>query len=128
MSPSWLWQLVLVGTGGFAGSVCRFGLGRLVYRWLPDPSLPYGTLTVTVAGCFLIGLLSGWFEARGGMPAPAQLLLFAGFLGGFTTFSAFGYETMLLARDTAALAAALNVALHLGAGLIAVWVGASLFR
>jgi CrcB protein len=123
-----LWQLLLVGAGGFAGSVCRFGVGRLAYGLWPGATLPYGTLAVNVAGCFLIGLLTGWFAGRGGPQPALQLLLFTGFLGGFTTFSAFGYETMALAREVTVPSAALNVVLHLGAGLTAVWAGASVFR
>lgn len=127
-SVAWLWQLFLVGTGGFVGSVCRFSLGSLVIRLTPAASLPYGTLSVNVVGCFAIGVLSGWVDARGGVSNPLRLLLFAGFLGGFTTFSAFGYETMALLREAAHLRAIANVGLHLVAGLTAVWGGYAIGR
>lgn len=118
----------MVGCGGFVGSVCRFGLGGLVYRVVPVPALPYGTLAVNVVGCFLIGLLSAVADARGAIAPELRLLVFAGFLGGFTTFSAFGYETMAFVREAAHVRAATNVGLHLVIGLGAVWVGYSLGR
>jgi CrcB protein len=126
MSP--IWQVILVGLGGFLGSVCRFAAGGLVYRLWPTASLPYGTLAVNVAGCFAIGLASGWVDGRGGVSEGLRLVLFAGFLGGFTTFSAFGYETTLLLRESAYLGATLNVGLHLAAGLGAVGLGYAIAR
>lgn len=120
---SWLWQCVFVGLGGFLGSVSRFGAGSLVYRLFPAPPLPYGTLTVNALGCFAIGVLSGWVDSRGGVSEEVRLLVFAGFLGGFTTFSAFGYETMALVREYAYLRAFMNLALQLSIGFAAVWVG-----
>jgi CrcB protein len=120
---SWLLQCALVGVGGFLGSVSRFGAGSLVYRLIPAPSLPYATLAVNAVGCFAIGILSGWVDSRGGVSDEVRLLVFAGFLGGFTTFSAFGYETMALVRDAAHLRALVNVGLHLGIGFAAVWLG-----
>ena len=128
MNPGWIWHAFLVGTGGFVGSLCRFAVGGLVYRLMPDAPLPYGTLAVNLIGCFAIGVLGGWGDGRGAIGTEWRLLLFLGLLGGFTTFSAFGYETMALAREVTVPSAALNVVLHLGAGLTAVWAGASVFR
>jgi len=124
----WMWQILYVGAGGFAGSVCRFGLGSFVYRLTPTPALPFGTLVVNVVGCFAIGALSAVVDARESFSPELRLLLFAGFLGGFTTFSAFGYETVALMRDAAHLRALANVGLHLLAGLGAVWIGYALGR
>jgi CrcB protein len=121
-------QVLLVGMGGFVGSVCRFGMGGLVYRLMPAPVLPYGTLAVNVVGCFVIGLLSAVVDGRGGISPELRWLIFAGFLGGFTTFSAFGYETVTLMREAAHVRAGVNVGLHLMAGLGAVWAGYSLGR
>jgi len=128
MSPTGIWQLVLVGIGGFLGSVCRFSVGGVVYRLMPAALLPYPTLTVNVLGCFAAGILSGWYDARGGMSDPLRLLLFVGFLGGFTTFSAFGYETMALMREAAHVRAVSNIVLQLSAGIAAVWFGYALGR
>ena len=121
-------QILFVGAGGFIGSVCRFGLGGLVYRIMPVPVLPYGTLAVNVVGCFLIGLFSAIVDMRAGISPELRWLIFAGFLGGFTTFSAFGSETFALLREEAHVRAAANVGLHMVVGLGAVWVGYSLGR
>jgi len=128
LNPGWIWHAFLVGTGGFVGSLCRFAVGGLVYRLMPDAPLPYGTLAVNLIGCFAIGVLGGWGDGRGAIGTEWRLLLFLGLLGGFTTFSAFGYETMALLRDAAHLRAVLNVAFHLVAGLGAVWAGYAIGR
>jgi CrcB protein len=128
MSLTFLWHSLLVGAGGFVGSVLRFGVGSVTYRLLPEAALPYGTLAVNGIGCFWIGLLGGLGDARGSFGPEFRLLFFLGLLGGFTTFSAFGYETLTLFREAAPHQGILNVALHLGAGLVAVWLGYSLGR
>ncbi len=117
--------ILLVGLGGFFGAVMRY----LVSRWVQDIisgfSLPYGTLTVNIIGCLLIGLLAGFSENRNMFGPEARALLFIGVLGGFTTFSAFGYETVDLLRDGKSMAAFSNVGLQVSLGLAAVWVGYS---
>ena len=117
--------VLLVGVGGFVGSVVRYLVSRGVQQLLDTSSFPYGTLTVNVIGCLIIGILSGAAEERGIFNAEShtRALLFIGFLGGFTTFSAFGYETVTLARDDQVLQAFTNVVLQLTMGLGAVWVG-----
>jgi len=126
VSSSWLWHSLLVGTGGFVGSILRFGAGGLVYRLFPAASLPYGTLTVNVVGCFLIGLLGGLGDSRQFATTELRLFLFLGLLGGFTTFSAFGYETLTLFRDAEHFRAGANVGLHLVLGLASVSAGYAL--
>ena len=118
--------ILLVGAGGFAGSVLRYIVNREVQQlFATTPGFPYGVLVVNVAGCFVIGLLGGlaashgWFNSTGGMRA----FLFVGFLGGFTTFSAFGFDTFNLMRDGALAQAFANVALQVCLGLGAVWAG-----
>jgi CrcB protein len=118
--------LVLVGIGGATGSVARFLIGRA----LADPTsvFPLATLVVNVAGCLCIGAVAAWAErSQAGMSAEAWALVVTGFLGGFTTFSAFGYETIALWRTNPALSAA-NVALQLGFGLAAVLAGRAMVR
>ncbi len=121
-------RYLLVGAGGFVGSILRYSLGGLVQR-VPGVSLfPAGTLFVNVVGCFLIGALAGVGESRGAMGSPARLFLMIGVLGGFTTFSSFGYETLALAREAEWLRAFSNVGLNVMLGLVAVWAGFALGR
>jgi CrcB protein len=114
--------VVLVGLGGALGSVCRY----LVVRFVQTSSgaiFPWGTLAVNAAGCLLIGLLFGYADGRNWLSPNIRSLLSVGFLGGFTTFSAFGYETLALYRDGLAGQAVLNALLQLGVGLAAVAIG-----
>ncbi len=119
--PSWLASAVLVGFGGFIGSALRYGLSGLTHVILRTESFPYGTVVVNVSGCFLIGLLSGLADGRLALGPQWRLFLFIGLLGGFTTFSTFGYETLMLVRDADFWRASGNVALQVAAGLLAVW-------
>ncbi len=121
-------QILLVGAGGFLGSISRYAVSGWVQRWFPLSTFPYGTLAVNVAGCFAIGFLSGLAESKQLFGPQARLLVFLGFLGGFTTFSTFGYETFALARDADTIRVVLNVLLSVGAGLAAVWIGSTLAR
>lgn len=113
-------RVLLVGSGGFIGSILRYLLSMLVQ---PSSTFPYGTLIVNIIGCFIIGLLSQMAEARGLFTAESRAFIFTGFLGGFTTFSAFGNETFNLWRDGESLLALANIAGHLLLGLGAVWLG-----
>ncbi len=128
VNGGWLYQATLVGVGGFLGSVMRYGLSGLVHRFLPSAAFPYGTLTVNVIGCLVIGLLGGLTDARQVLGPGARLFLFLGLLGGFTTFSTFGYETVALLKDADRSQAVINVVLHVGLGLSAVWAGYALSR
>lgn len=117
-------QILLVGAGGFLGSVLRYGLSGLVHRWVPFAAFPYGTLTVNLLGCLVIGLLAGLADSgRWGLGPELRLFLFIGLLGGFTTFSTFGYETFELVRDGELMRVAGSVLTHLLVGVAAVWLG-----
>lgn len=89
--------LLLVGAGGFAGSIARYALSRTVESQLLS-SFPWGTFAVNIIGCFVIGLIYG-FAVKNLMSPEWRLLLATGFCGGFTTFSSFSYETMTLLQD-----------------------------
>ncbi len=121
-------QIFLVGIGGFIGSVCRFLLSGVVHRLMPVSEFPLGTLAVNVTGCLLIGVVNGLAETRQIMGPEMRLFFMIGLLGGFTTFSTFGYETLALIRDAEVLRAMANVALHMFCGLTAVWLGDALGR
>lgn len=122
MSGALLWQSVLVGLGGFCGSVARFLLSGLVHRLLP-PAFPYGTLVVNVLGCLAIGYFGGLVQVRSLLGPSQRLFLLIGVLGGFTTFSTFAYETLGLAQSSEFLKAAVNVLTHVMLGLTVAWLG-----
>ena len=121
-------QILLVGIGGFIGSVFRFLLSGFVHRLVPLSEFPFGTLAVNVVGCLLIGVLNGLAETRQVIGPELRLFLMIGILGGFTTFSTFGYETLALIRDAEVFRAMGNVSLHMFFGLTAVVIGDALGR
>lgn len=122
-----MFYALLVFVGGGIGSVCRYGVSALSGKLFAN-RYEWGTLAVNLAGCLLIGALAGALE-RGPANAAAgrafRLLLVTGFLGGFTTFSSFSYESIRLMQESPARGAA-NVLLNLvgGLGLAAVgmWI------
>ncbi len=116
----------IVGSGGFLGALARYRLSGLVQRQLPFASFPYGTLVVNLMGCALIGVLAGLAESRQMFGSEVRTFAFIGVLGGFTTFSTFGYETFALLREQDYLRAIANVTLHLVVGLALVWAGYAL--
>ena len=116
-------RIVLIGIGGFIGSVFRYVLGGYVQQWTRSAEFPYGTLAVNLVGCLIIGLLSHLAETRGIFTAESRAFIFIGLLGGFTTFSSFGNETINLWRDGENLFALANVGAHIVLGLGAVWLG-----
>jgi fluoride exporter len=116
-------NLFLVGTGGFLGSAARYLLSGLVTQASGAARFPLGTLVVNLLGCLAIGLLAGMAEHRHAFSAATRLFLFTGILGGFTTFSAFAFETYFLGREQAWGAGLANIGLQVVLGLAAVWVG-----
>lgn len=121
-------KLLMVGMGGFAGSVCRYLVSDLGQRLFNNPFFPYGTLTVNAGGCLLIGLLGGLSETRQIFTPEIRALILVGFLGGFTTFSTFGYEIFMAARDGQLTSALTNLLLHLVLGFGSVWMGFSMSK
>ena len=117
--------VLLVAAGGAIGSVARYKLSGFILHHTIDWRFPAGTFAVNVVGCFIAGLLAGLAEKHDFFSPETRLLLFTGILGGFTTFSAFGLETMhLLKRGDLGVAAA-NVLLSVAVGLAALWIGMS---
>jgi fluoride exporter len=117
--------LLLVGTGGFIGSVLRYLLSSYVQQLSKGLQFPFGTLAVNVVGCVLVGFLAELADQRNLISDETRGFLIVGILGGFTTFSAFGNETMNLLRSEALWLASLNIIGHMLLSLIAVWVGYS---
>ena len=118
--------VLLVALGGAIGSVARYKLSGFVLHQTLDWRFPAGTFAVNVIGCLAAGVLAGLAEKHDMLSPDTRVLLFTGLLGGFTTFSAFGLETMhLLKRGDLGVAAA-NVLLSVAAGLVALWLGLAL--
>lgn len=116
-------SLLLVAAGGALGSMARFKLSGWVLHQTANWRFPAGTLAVNLIGCFIAGLLAGMAVKQEVFPAEVRLLLFTGLLGGFTTFSAFGLETLLLLKRGAAGVAFANVAISVVIGLLLAWLG-----
>jgi CrcB protein len=112
---------LLVGLGGLVGSVARYWLGSAVQALAGGP-FPVGILVVNVFGSFLVGLIMA-LGTRGLLSNEAMLFLTVGVCGGFTTMSAFSYDTVRLLQNGRPGLASLNVAVTLLAAFLAVWLG-----
>lgn len=117
-----------VGVGGFLGSIARYLVGVLILRLFDAPEFPFATFVVNIVGCLLIGLLGTLAKNTELLSPPMQLFLIVGFLGGFTTYSAFGYQTLTLMREGNLLFGFFNVAAHIVFGFGAVWLGSLLAK
>ena len=116
-------KALMVGAGGFIGSTLRYLVGGVVQSAFAGSTFPYGTFVVNATGCFAIGLVSQLIEEQGALGPGARAFIVMGVFGGYTTFSAFGNETVNLMRDGQRLAAGMNVGGQLFVGLGAVWLG-----
>ena len=115
-------HFLAVGIGGCLGSIARYWLSGAVHRYLND-GFPYGTLAVNVLGCLLLGCVIGLVEYRQLFGPNVRLFLTVGILGGFTTFSTFGYETFALLRDNQYGWHLRNVTANVVTGIVAVMAG-----
>jgi CrcB protein len=119
-------NLLLVGFGGALGSMARYLVSTWVQTVTKSINFPFGTLAVNLAGCLVIGFLAQLAEARGVFTSESRALVFIGVLGGFTTFSSFGNETLNLARGGELWNALANIGANVVIGLFAVWFGRTL--
>lgn len=119
--------LLLVGTGGFMGSICRY----LVQEWFvkaTSSSFPWGTFVANILGSLIIGLVYTLVEKQGVFSQEIRLLLAVGFCGGFTTFSSFAMENFTMLQLGSLLPFFAYLALSVIAGLFMVWAGITLGR
>lgn len=120
-------RLLAVAVGGALGAVARHVLSGWVTRRFAESAFPYGTLVVNVSGSFVLGLLFGLVASQRLVLGEAtRSLIVIGFLGAFTTFSTFSYQTLEALRAGAVAAAFINMAASLGLGIGACWLGWSL--
>lgn len=115
--------ILLVGLGGFIGSVSRYKLSGLVLHLTVQERFPYSTFAINVLGCLVVGILAGFAERFELFGPDTRLLLFTGLLGGFTTFSAFGLDAVYLIRRSELAVAMLYVGASVVFGIAAVWLG-----
>ena len=134
LSP--LSALANVAVGGALGAALRYQLGRSMTGWIGTEAMgvfPWATLAVNALGSLLMGFLAGWLAFRSGSVGPAtgeqlRLLLGVGLLGGFTTFSAFSLEMVLLIERGQIALAALYALLSFALGLCGLFAGLTLMR
>lgn len=118
----------LVGIGGFVGALARYYVSQGVGRWL-GASFPYGTFLINVTGSWFLGFVGTLALDHGTLVPPSmRWLLMVGFVGAYTTFSTFMFESLQLVKQGAIAEAALYAAGSLVVGLVAVWVGSLMAR
>ena len=120
-------QYLLIGLGGFLGANARFLVSSWAARLL-GTNFPYGTLIANISGSFLLGIAIAILHDRALLESPQRYFLLAGFLGAYTTFSTFTYESMQLFQQGAVLFGLLNVLGSVAIGLLAVFCGVLLGR
>ena len=125
--PSEPEKLALLAAAGAVGTLARYGLSLVVQRWC-GAGFPWGTLVVNVLGCFLFGIVWTLAEERLVISPLARIILLVGFMGAFTTFSTFAFETAEILRDAQWLIAAANVAAQNLIGILAVILGFAVGR
>jgi len=123
-----LQTLFLIFMGGGAGSVARFGMMQLIARPAAGSSFPWPTLGVNILGALLIGMLMEILALRLSLPQPTRFLLVTGFLGGFTTFSAFSLESALMFERGDYLALAAYIGASVLGTIFCVFIGSELVK
>jgi CrcB protein len=120
-------QALLVAVGGAIGSVLRYYISQWALR-LMGPAFPWGTLAVNVVGCFVIGVFAELIARQFNASVELRLLLITGFLGGFTTFSAFSLDAISLFERGEAVAGGIYIAASVGLSMAAVIAGLAVMR
>jgi fluoride exporter len=118
--------ILAIGTGSFIGGVFRYLLSQFIQTKFLS-TFPFGTLTINIIGCFLIGLVFGVSD-RGNLTQEWRLFLATGLIGGFTTFSAFSNETVSMLRDGQLWYASVYIVSSVVIGLIATFIGITIIK
>jgi len=115
-------NILLIAIGGAIGSVGRYGCQKWIYQLFPHP-FPLGTFVVNILGSLLIGLFFGLSEKGNIMSPEWRIFLTTGLCGGYTTFSTFSFESLVLLKEGNYGYALLYIVLSVVLGLMAVWFG-----
>ena len=120
-------EILVVGLGGFIGAIARYLVSTMIHRNF-DSAFPWGTFTVNMVGCFLIGCLLYLVENKFVVSDQMRLFLGIGVLGAFTTFATFSHEIIDLLRTGQPWLAVANVFFSVGIGVMAVWFGYAILK
>lgn len=115
-------EFLIVAAGGGIGACVRYALSGFILHHTIQHKFPFGTFTVNVLGCLIAGLLLALAEKYDLLASDIRIFLFTGVLGGFTTFSAFGVETVYLIRRNELMIATSYIVFSLFFGLLALWL------
>jgi CrcB protein len=119
--------LLIIGAGGFLGTIARYLTQQGITKLIPV-IFPYGTLAVNIIGCFLIGVFYAWGDRTEGISPEMRFFLTTGFCGGFTTFSAFSFESYQLLQQEQYFYALTYIGLSVTLGILATFLAINLIR
>lgn len=117
----------MIALGGALGAIARYQLAAFIQERVPV-GFPWGTFVVNISGCLVMGIVTTYFMERWVVHANWRLLIPIGFIGAYTTFSTFEFETFRAVTDGAWLVGGLNVVASVVAGYVALWLGVVLAR
>lgn len=115
-------KYVMIALGGSAGAIARYLLGSYVGNRMGS-RFPFGTFVINISGCFVIGFVMTLLAERTHVSRNWIYLVPIGFIGAYTTFSTFEFETFRLIQDGQAIAALVNVSLSVVVGFVMLWLG-----
>lgn len=120
-------KILMLAVAGSLGTLARYWLAGVAQR-LGGSAFPWGTLAVNITGCFFAGLLWAVYENHWQVSAETRLIVFVGFMGAFTTFSAFILDTGQLVKSSEWMLAAANIFFQNGTGIVFLFAGMFLGR
>ncbi len=122
-----LQKLLLIAAAGAVGTLARYGLSGVVQRFT-NSELPWGTVAVNLLGCLVFGTFWSLMESRLSISGETRTIILVGFMGAFTTFSTFAFETTQMLRDSQWLWAAGNLTVQNFVGIAALFLGLAIGR